>query len=88
MHEIKPNVNMMCLVSRIVNDFGNQHAALCFGPAKHFADEAEGVGLDAHAHVFALVSPDFFHVWVFGPGTDGDLCCTQSAPFFQILHSC
>jgi hypothetical protein len=80
MHKVKANVQMKGLVAGVVDDFGNEDAALCFGPAEDFANEAEGVGLDAHAHVFALVAADFFHGGVFGPGADGDLLSVSDAP--------
>jgi hypothetical protein len=73
MHKVKANVQVEGFVAGVVDDFGDQDAALCFGPAEDFADETEGVGLDAHAHVFALVAANFLHRGVFGPGADGDL---------------
>jgi hypothetical protein len=86
MYEVKANVQMKRLIPGIVNDFGNQHAALCFRPAEDFANEAECIWLDAHAHVFALVAANFLHGGVFGPGTDWDLC-TVSIPNIQTLET-
>jgi hypothetical protein len=73
MYKVKPNVKMKCLVPRIVDDLRNQHATLCFRPAEDFADETQSIRLDAHAHVFALISADFLHGGVFCPRTDWDL---------------
>lgn len=69
MHKVKLNVHVYRPVPHFVGYFGNEDAALCLGPAQDFADEAEGVGLDAQKHVFALVAADFLHLGVFGPRT-------------------
>jgi len=67
------DVQMQTPITDLIHHLGNQDLAFLLRPAEDFADEAEGVGLDAHGHVFALVAADFFHLGVFGPGTDGDL---------------
>jgi hypothetical protein len=73
MHKDKPNIHVIRAVPYIAHDLGDEHAALCFAPAEDFTRETQGIGLDAHGHVFALVATYFFHFGVFGPGTDGDL---------------
>jgi hypothetical protein len=67
------DVQMQAPIPDLIHHFGNQDLAFLLRPAKDFADEAEGVGLDAHGHVFALVAADFLHLGIFGPGTDWDL---------------
>jgi hypothetical protein len=73
MYKVKANIQMYGAIPDIIDNLGNHNAAFCFAPAKDFAHEAEGVGLDAHGHVFALVAANFFHLGVLGPGTEWNL---------------
>lgn len=64
---------MQTAIPHFIDHLGNENFAFLFAPAEDLADEAKGVGLDAHGHVFALITADFLHFWVFGPGTYWDL---------------
>src|SRR5690242_2739246 len=72
-HKVELDVHVHVAPPHVVCDLGNQHAALVLGPAEDLANEAQGVGLDAHGHVLALVAADFLHARIPGPGADGDL---------------
>jgi len=69
----EPDVQVQTPIPNLVHYLGDQDLAFLLRPAEHFADETEGVRLDAHGHVFALVAADFFHLGVFRPGADWDL---------------
>lgn len=73
MDKVELDVHVDIFSAHIVCDLCDEDATFFLRPAKDLADEAEGVRLDAHGHVLALVAADFFHARILRPRANGYL---------------